>query len=55
MTKSQKGACESVDTILMQWNQKTLGTIKTKRVSSKNQIFVTKIIFVFKMTKSGNL
>ena len=30
--------------ILMQWNQKTLGTTKRNRVSSKNQILVTKII-----------
>ena len=51
MTKSWKGACEGVDTILMQWNQKTLGTTKRKRVSSKNQIFVTKIIIFIQNDK----
>ena len=35
----------------MQWNQKTLGTTKRKRASSKNQIFVTKIIIFIQNDK----
>ena len=35
----------------MHWNQKTLGTTKRKRVSSKNQFFVTKIIIFIQNDK----
>ena len=39
-----KGACEGVDTISMRWNQKTLGTTKSKRIPSKKFFF---FLFLF--------